>query len=265
LHSFSISKRCEKEKKSEQRSRRVESCHVTLHITTHHARRSQSIFSILTRVSIFFFANHHGRVVLVCFLLDPPFVFTETMTNSVKASLVNCWIVLILSATMTQAFISLSSNSFFRPVTLFQRTSSRSACSRLNMCICVNCALVTSCTAYHFVETKHDQPHMTETPTFTPRDGSPTIHVNIRSIRSDTDRQAEVQRMWREHETETEKAQSDSDSSDNLHGETVYDLTPVTTYEYDVVKCQDYVEDLGNWVRNMPLEIRNANPNFVPS
>jgi hypothetical protein len=133
------------------------------------------------------------------------------------------------------------------------------------MCICVDCARVTSCTAYHFVETKHEQPHMTDTPTFTPRDGSPTIHVNVRSIRSDTDRQAEVQRMWREHETETEKAQSDSESSDDLHGKTVYDLTPVTTYEYDVVKCQDYVEDLGNWIRNMPQEIRDANPNFVPS
>jgi hypothetical protein len=151
------------------------------------------------------------------------------------------------------------------------RTSSASAAyyshSRLSMCICVDCALVTSCTAYHFVETKHEQPHMTDTPTFTPLNGSPTIHVNVRSIRSDMDRQTEVERMWREHETETVKAttQSDSESSDDLHGETVYDLTPVTTYEYDVVKCQSYVEDCGNWVRNMPQEIRDANPNFVPS
>jgi hypothetical protein len=111
---------------------------------------------------------------------------------------------------------------------------------------------------------------MTETPTFTPRNGSPTIHVNVRSIRSDTDRQAEADRMWREHESETAKAQSESSegsssSDDDLHGATVYDLTPVTTYEYDVVKCQDYTEDLGNWVRNMPQEIRDANPNFVPS
>jgi hypothetical protein len=112
---------------------------------------------------------------------------------------------------------------------------------------------------------------MTETPTFTPRNGSPTIHVNVRSIRSDIDRQAEADRMWREHETETVQAQSESSESSSsdrdgdLHGATVYDLTPVTTYEYDVVQCQDYVEDLGMWVRNMPQEIRDANPNFVPS
>jgi hypothetical protein len=133
------------------------------------------------------------------------------------------------------------------------------------MCICVDCARVTSCSAYHFVETKHEQPHMTEDPTFMPRDGSPTIHVNVRTIRSDKDREAEVARMWKEHETETEKAEAASESSGDLHGETVYDLTPVTTYEYDVVKCQDYVEDRGCWVRNMPHEIREANPDFVPS
>ena len=51
----------------------------------------------------------------------------------------------------------------------------------LSMCICINCQLVTSCKAYHFVETKHEQPHMTNTPTFLPREGSPTINVNIRT------------------------------------------------------------------------------------
>ena len=50
-----------------------------------------------------------------------------------------------------------------------------------------------------------------------------------------------------------------------LHGETKYDLSPVTTTEYDVVKCEDFVQDTGCWVRNMPEEIRKANPNFVPS
>lgn len=32
------------------------------------------------------------------------------------------------------------------------------------MCICIDCARVTNCKAYHFVETKHQQPHMTEDP-----------------------------------------------------------------------------------------------------
>jgi hypothetical protein len=164
--------------------------------------------------------------------------------------------------------------------------------SRLN-CICVNCKWVTSCQAYHFVETKHEQPHMTSDPTFEPRDGSPTIQVHIRSIRTEEDRAKEVERMWKEHQAETKKAEeqqqaaeqqaaeaaaakeedrgdaqpSSSSSSLPLHlvGETTYDFSPVTTYEYDVVACEDFVPDQGCWVRNMPEEIRLANPEFVPS
>ena len=109
---------------------------------------------------------------------------------------------------------------------------------------------------------------MTVDPTFTPRDGSPTIHVNVRTVRTDVDRQAEIDRMWREHEDETARATAElagDDADSALHGATVYDLTPVTTYEYDVVACADFVEDKGCWVRNMPEEIRRANPDFVPS
>ena len=142
------------------------------------------------------------------------------------------------------------------------------------MCICINCAFVTNCSAYHFVETKHEQPHMTEEPTFTPRDGSPTIHVNVRTVRSSTSdpqaatatANAEVDRLWREHADETARAMALADEgAAALHGPTVYDLSPVTTYEYDVVACADYVRDVGCWVRNMPEEIRRANPDFVPS
>jgi hypothetical protein len=136
------------------------------------------------------------------------------------------------------------------------------------MCICIDCARVTNCAAYHFVETKHEQPHMTQDPTFEPRQGSPTIHVNVRTIRNVEDRQREVERMWREHKDETQRAMENSDGADGdgpLYGETKYDLTPVTTYEYDVVKCEDFVSDPGCWVRNMPQEIREANPDFVPS
>ena len=52
---------------------------------------------------------------------------------------------------------------------------------RVQMCICVNCKWVDTCKAYHFVETKHEQPHMTESPDFMPRDGSPTINVAVRT------------------------------------------------------------------------------------
>ena len=46
------------------------------------------------------------------------------------------------------------------------------------MCICVNCQYVDRCTTYHAVEEQHQQPHLTETPTFEAVE--PSINVNIR-------------------------------------------------------------------------------------
>jgi Hypothetical chloroplast protein Ycf34 len=147
----------------------------------------------------------------------------------------------------------------------------------VDMCICVNCARVIDCSAYHFVETKHEQPHMTDNPTFTPRDGSPTIHVNVRTTRATDGGENVFARMRLEHEQETARAvavaaaaqvnntPNEAPINTQLHGETVYDLAPVTTYEYDVVKCADFVHDQGCWVRYMPEAIRLANPNFVPT
>ena len=40
----------------------------------------------------------------------------------------------------------------------------RMTSSQHTMCICIDCSRVTNCKAYHFVETKHSQPHMTEDP-----------------------------------------------------------------------------------------------------
>jgi len=103
---------------------------------------------------------------------------------------------------------------------------------------------------------------MTDSPTFEPRDGSPTIHVNIRTIRSDNDRNDEIKRMWSvQQKVEEEGVDVGALLGDNQ----VYDATPVTTYEYDVVKCADFVQDRGCWIRNMPEEIKLANPDFVPS
>jgi hypothetical protein len=132
----------------------------------------------------------------------------------------------------------------------------------LAMCICINCSRVINCSAYHFVETKHNQPHIATTTTFTPRDGSPTIHVNVRTDRSESQKE-EMNRMWAEHAEETARAQEKA-TDDALHGATIYNFAPVTTLEYDVVACADYIEDMGCWVRNMPEEIKRANPHFVP-
>ncbi|MGK7957091.1 MAG: Ycf34 family protein [Crocosphaera sp.] len=46
------------------------------------------------------------------------------------------------------------------------------------MCICVNCHYVDSCQTYYAVEEQHEQPHLTDNPTFDPEE--PTINVNIR-------------------------------------------------------------------------------------
>ena len=159
--------------------------------------------------------------------------------------------------------------------------------TQLKMCICINCARVVDCSAYYFVETKHEQPHIAAQPTFTPRDGSPTIHVNIRTTdrssskatKSTTDSTNDDQdvshRIWSEatKRTRAEKnsAESDTDGGDDVvpkfadeTGETVIPMS--TTYtEYDVVACADYVEDMNCWIRNMPDEIKRANPNFVPT
>lgn len=143
------------------------------------------------------------------------------------------------------------------------RASFSSSSSKLH-CICVNCKYVTDCAAYHFVEEKHEQPHISADPTFEPRDGSPTINVHMRPI---VGRQEEEQKMQQEHKTEEKKAMANNDAaagSGVLIGETVYDMRPEMSLEYDVVVCEDFVEDKGCWVRNMPEEIRIANPDFVP-
>ncbi|MBD2102184.1 Ycf34 family protein [Leptolyngbya sp. FACHB-261] len=47
------------------------------------------------------------------------------------------------------------------------------------MCICINCHYVDQCITYHAVEGQHQQPHLTEEPSFEPV--GPTINVNIRN------------------------------------------------------------------------------------
>ena len=126
-------------------------------------------------------------------------------------------------------------------------------------CICVNCKYVTDCTAYHFVEEKHRQPHISANPTFEPRDGSPTINVHMRPI---IGREDEENRMLQEHKDEEKRAMSNGSGA--LIGEKVYDMRPEMSLEYDVVECADFIEDKGCWVRNMPEAIRLANPTFVP-
>eukprot|EP00536_Pseudo-nitzschia_multiseries_P013951 jgi/Psemu1/291161/fgenesh1_pg.634_\ len=172
------------------------------------------------------------------------------------------------------------------------------------MCICVDCQWVASCKAYHFVETKHKQPHMSEAPTFLPREGSPTIQVNIRTeprdnrerrlwmdrVQAQEDEDEHKQEQDQEHErapsgdrddgdangTVDDATNNDNDndnpvvsipgeSSGGTSIESVVVTNTITTIEYDVVECEDFVLDKGCWVRNMPDEIKTVNPGFVPT
>ncbi len=47
------------------------------------------------------------------------------------------------------------------------------------MCICIHCHYVDSCVTYHAVEGQHQQPHLSQDPTFEP--DQPQINVNIRN------------------------------------------------------------------------------------
>jgi hypothetical protein len=106
---------------------------------------------------------------------------------------------------------------------------------------------------------------MTDDPTFEPRDGSPTIHVHIRNRRSTQGPSDDNwNKLWSEHAEETEKATYD-ETTGRLVGETKYDVAPTITYEYDVVKCADFVYEKDCWINNMPAEIKKVNPNFVPT
>ena len=127
-----------------------------------------------------------------------------------------------------------------------------------SQCICINCKFVDRCTSYHFVEEKHDQPHLNKSPDFTPRPGSPRILVAIRR-----DGEPGARRSWDTmlHGGERRLSTEPSQSSEGVTSIEV----PVFTTEYDVVECEDYVEESGRWVRKMPSEIREANPGFVPT
>ena len=90
--------------------------------------------------------------------------------------------------------------------------------------------LVDNCTAYHVVETKHGQPHVYQDPIFTPREGSPTVAVNI----------------------------FPPDSEHKARGFEI---------ELDVVECADFAREMGKWRKMMPpgtLVKAGFDPDYEP-
>eukprot|EP00978_Attheya_sp_CCMP212_P039339 scaffold203673_cov41-Attheya_sp.AAC.1 len=185
-----------------------------------------------------------------------------------RESHVCCWLLLIVCVARmsrtTEAFVMRPSFSSSNRRMISSATATNNYKNRrtrcLDMCICIDCKWVTTCEAYHFVEEKHEQPHMTPQPTFNPRNGSPTIEVHIRTTRNEE----EFDKMERDHAQETEHAILQDDGVTYM-GSTQYDLSPRVEYEYDVIACEDFILQKDCWIQNMPQEIRDANPNFVPS
>ena len=89
-------------------------------------------------------------------------------------------------------------------------------------CICINCKFVDQCKTYRWVEDMHEQPHVTDDPTFDPAD--PQIQVFLRN--------------------ETTVAESDDSEAEVVR--------PFLSTEYDVFACDAFEEDTGKWLRLMP-------------
>ena len=129
---------------------------------------------------------------------------------------------------------------------------------------------------------------MSEEPTFLPREGSPTINVNIRTEQRRPRPKAGVVDksagtggvggggMWKDQirENGNDDDGDDDDGDEPVRDASYYEETgtveavstnTTTTIEYDIVKCADFVLDKGCWVRNMPEEIKRVNPDFVPT
>ncbi|MEM9215723.1 MAG: Ycf34 family protein [Cyanobacteria bacterium P01_F01_bin.150] len=90
------------------------------------------------------------------------------------------------------------------------------------MCICINCHFVDRCTTYHEVEANHQQPHLTEIPDFDPM--NPTINANI-----------QIPEVVVEGDRIVQKGDFG--------------------FEYDVVGCDSFLEEMGRWAKLRPGEM----------
>ena len=199
--------------------------------------------------------------------------YTTTTLNMKRNIIVSTVMVAASSSVMQLAAAFSPPSTTNHNIIPSQRRQQRPNTFSPLQCICIHCKHVTNCSAYHFVEQQHGQPHINKEPDWEPRDGSPTINVHIRPDEDKTTKN-ELDKMWLEHEEETRRAEESyakSNSGQNvdadtaLFGDTQYDLSGTTTYEYDVIECEDFVEEKEMWVKNMPEEIRLANPDFVPT
>lgn len=129
-----------------------------------------------------------------------------------------------------------------RPVTSAPRSPHPVAC------ICINCKWVDRCKTYHWVETQHQQEHVTEQPDFQPAD--PQIQVFIRQdpLDKDLDPITAAKASTRTPVGSLPEATED-----------FYDGPTITTTEFDVFACDAFEADEGKWMRLMP------DADFIPT
>ena len=96
-------------------------------------------------------------------------------------------------------------------------------------CICINCKWVDRCQTYHWVEERHEQRHVSESPDFKPAD--PQIQVFVR-----------------EEALVPPEGYIPPPPPLGVEREQLKEYT----VEYDVFACDASVADVGKWVRLMP-------------
>ena len=81
------------------------------------------------------------------------------------------WCVLDAMTAVASLFQLVTSAAWLAPAGGGSGSAARSPCTRAPMaraCICINCKFVDRCSTYHWVETQHEQPHVTRSPDFEP-------------------------------------------------------------------------------------------------
>ena len=136
-------------------------------------------------------------------------------------------------------------------------TRARSA----SACICINCRFVDRCTTYHWVETQHEQPHVTSGPDFEPSDpqsadGRRATHPRPRT--EDTDRPIPfpdtpaVQVFIRSEAAAAAAAAAPGAPDAGSEEPEASKAQSLLTTEYDVYRCDSFAEEKGKWLRLMP-------------
>ena len=123
-------------------------------------------------------------------------------------------------------------------------------------CICINCKWVDRCKTYHWVETQHEQEHVTAAPDFEPVD--PQIQVFIREEPPPPPPRAPTPSPI---SPAPPPPQSSGAAAVPAAGEAVVagEMPRDLTTEFDVFACDAFTEDSGRWLRLMP------DAGFVPS